>query len=160
MDSEESESDDDNFDQPGSVFIPMHSYVQKPIDNHPGEEDKARKKFTLDQDKVILDKIIEILPGQRLDYLELSAASSPCKEVARRIGRTESSIQGRWKYQLRIWLLEYYSKKTKSWTGFTVKASTERRKAVADYFVQELRKRRLKMDDGLTAQPKLAKARK
>ena len=160
MDSEESETDDDNFDQPGSVFIPMHSYVQKPIDNHPGEEDKARKKFTLDQDKVILDKIMEILPGQRLDYLELSAASSPCKEVARRIGRTESSIQGRWKYQLRIWLLEYYSKKTKSWTGFTVKASTERRKAVADYFVQELRKRRLKMDDGLTAQPKLAKARK
>jgi len=152
--SEESSDDDDNFDQPGSMFIPMHSYAENKDKTH-GEDEKSRRKFTLDQDKAILDKVIAIIgPGQRLDYLELAAASTACKEVARRLGRTESSIQGRWKYSLRSWLLEYFQKKTKSWTGFTVKASIERRKAVADYFVKELRKRRRIKIDGLSAKIK------
>ena len=136
------ESDDDNFDKPGSVFISMNSFAaQASKDTNHDEDEKSRRKFTLDQDKVILDKIIDILPGHRLDYLELVPASSPCKEVANKLSRTESSIQGRWKYSLRTWLLEYFKKKTKSWTGFTVKASVERRKAVAHYFVREIRKR-------------------
>ena len=137
--SDESESENENFDQPGAMFIPMHSYAQGSGDKTHGEDDKSRRKFTLDQDKVILDKVIDIIvPGQRLDFLELVAGSSACKEVARRLSRTETSIQGRWKYNLRLWLLEYFQKKTKSWTGFTVKASIERRRAVACYFVKEL----------------------
>ena len=145
--------DDDNFEKPGSMFIPMHSYAQTSKDANYGEDEKSRRKFTLDQDKVILDKIIDILPGHRLDYLELVAASSPCKEVANKLSRTESSIQGRWKYSLRTWLLEYFKKKTKSWTGFTVKASIERRTAVANYFVKEIKRRGIKMN-GFTAQVK------
>ena len=151
--SDESESDDDNFDKPGSMFIPMHSYAQTSKDANYGEDEKSRRKFTLDQDKVILDKIIDILPGHRLDHLELVAASSPCKEVANQLSRTESSIQGRWKYSLRTWLLEYFKKKTKSWTGFTVKASIERRTAVANYFVKEIKRKGIKMN-GLTAKIK------
>ena len=151
--SDESDSDDDNFEKPGSMFIPMHSYAQTSKDANYGEDEKSRRKFTLDQDKVILDKIIDILPGHRLDYLELVAASSPCKEVANKLSRTESSIQGRWKYSLRTWLLEYFKKKTKSWKGFTVKASIERRTAVANYFVKEIKRRGIKIN-GLTAQVK------
>jgi len=152
--SEESSEDDDNLDQPGSMFIPMHSYAEDKDKTH-GEDEKSKRKFTLDEDKAILDKVIAIIvPGQRLDYMELVAASTACKEVARRLSRTESSIQSRWKYYLRSWLLDYFMKKTKSWTGFTVKASIERRKAVADYFVKELRKRRRIKIDGLSAKIK------
>ena len=145
MSSSENESDDDD-----ALDKPMHSYVQTPKETN-GEDEKSRKKFTLDQDKIILDKIVaNIIPGQRLDYLEIVVASSSCKEVAQRLSRTESSIQGRWKYSLRTWLLEHFRKKTQSWTGFKVKASIERRKAVVDYFVKELRKKDIKID-GSTA---------
>ena len=146
MSSSENDSDDDD-----DLDKPVHSYVQTPKETNHGEDEKSRKKFTLDQDKVILDKIVaNIIPGQRLDYLEIVVASSSCKEVANRLSRTESSIQGRWKYSLRTWLLEHFRKKTQSWTGFKVKASIERRKAVVDYFVKELRKRDIKID-GSTA---------
>ena len=141
------ESDDDNFDKPGSVFIPMKSNAdQASNDTNHGEDEKSRRKFTLEQDKVILDKIMDILPGHRLGYLELVPASDPCKEVAKKLSRTESSIQARWKYSLRTWILDYFKKKTKSWTGFTVKASVERRKAVTHYFVKEIKKRGIKID--------------
>ena len=100
--------------------------------------DKGRKKFTLDEDKEILDKIIEVLPGRSLASLELS--NQALKSLSASLSRCESSISSRWKYSLRAWLIEYYSKSNKSWANLA-KSSFQRRKDVATYF-QKLKKKK------------------
>lgn len=100
--------------------------------------DKGRKKFTLDEDKEILDKIIEVLPGRSLASLELS--NQALRSLSASLSRCESSISSRWKYSLRAWLIEYYSKSNKSWANLA-KSSFQRRKDVATYF-QKLKKKK------------------
>ena len=105
--------------------------------------EKGRKKFTFDQDKEILDKVIEVLPGRSLASLELS--DPVLQLLSNSMSRCGSSISSRWKFSLRVWLIQYYSKNHKSWKNFG-KASFNRRKYVANYFHKLVKKKGIKIE--------------
>ena len=105
--------------------------------------EKGRKKFTFDQDKEILDKVIEVLPGRSLASLELS--DPILKLLSSSLSRCESSISSRWKFSLRVWLIQYYSKNNKTWKNFG-QASFNRRKSVSNYFHKLVKKKGLKIE--------------
>ena len=105
---------------------------------------KNKKKFTLDEDKEILNKVIEILPGKSLANLELTEEVLQPLTVI--LSRCESSINSRWKFSLRVWLVQYYSKTNKSWKKFTKKASAERRQKVSQFFHNLVKKNNINFE--------------
>ena len=109
------------------------------------DSENGKKKFTLEQDKEILDKVVILLPGKSLANLELSQNVLDCLSI--KLNRSPSSIQQRWKYSLRTWLVQFFSKNHKSWSkNLSVKASVERRKQVVKYFNKLSKKNRLKIE--------------
>ena len=111
------------------------------------ETHKGKKNFTLDQDKEILDKVIELLPDKRLPDLELP--DQALKLLSKKLSRLEISIQQRWKYSLRAWIVDFNfnSKATKSWDkSFSKKASVQRRKDVVEYFCKLVKKNNLELE--------------
>ena len=57
-----------------------------------------------------------------------------------------STYSNRWKFSLRVWLVEYYSKNTKSWKKFTKGASIKRREDVTSFFNQLVVKHNVAVD--------------
>ena len=111
------------------------------------ETHKGKKNFTLDQDKEILDKVIELLPDKRLPDLELP--DQVLKLLSKKLSRLEISIQQRWKYSLRAWIVDFNfnSKATKSWDkSLSKKASVQRRKDVVEYFCKLVKKNNLELE--------------
>jgi len=109
-----------------------------------GNSDTSRKAFSLDQDKEILQKVIEVLPGKSMASLELP--DDVLHTLSTSIKRTSVSISNRWKFSLRVWLVEYYSKNTKSWKKFTKGASIKRREDVTSFFNQLVVKHNVAVD--------------
>jgi len=106
---------------------------------------KQVKKFTLEQDKEILDKVVILLPGKSLANLELS--EDVLNFLSDKLARSPSSIQQRWKYSLRTWLVQFYSKNHRSWSkNLSAKASVERRKQIVKYFNKLVKKNTLKIE--------------
>ena len=109
------------------------------------DSENGKKKFTLEQDKEILDKVVILLPGKSLANLELSENVLDCLSI--KLARSPSSIHQRWKYSLRTWLVQFFSKNHRSWSkNLSVKASVERRKQVVKYFNKISKKNRLKIE--------------
>ena len=111
------------------------------------ETHKGKKNFTLDQDKEILDKVIKLLPDKRLPDLELP--DQVLKLLSKKLSRLEISIQQRWKYSLRAWIVDFNfnSKATKSWDkSLSKKASVRRRKDVVEYFCKLVKKNNLELE--------------
>ena len=107
--------------------------------------DNVKKKFTLDQDKEILEIVVGLLPGRSLASLELS--EDVLDFLSNKFARSPSSINQRWKYSLRTWLVQFFSKNHKSWSkNLSVKASVERRKQVVKYFNKLVKKNTLKIE--------------
>ena len=105
----------------------------------------GKKKFTLEQDKEILDKVVVLLPGKSLANFELS--EDELDFLSDKLARSPSSIHQRWKYSLRAWLVQFFSKNHRSWSkNLTVKASVERRKQVVKYFNKLAKKNTLKIE--------------
>ena len=106
---------------------------------------KQVKKFTLEQDKEILDKVVILLPGKSLANLELS--EDVLNFLSAKFARSPSSIQQRWKYSLRTWLVQFFSKNHRSWSkNLSAKASVERRKQIVKYFNKLVKKNTLKIE--------------
>ena len=108
---------------------------------------KGKKNFTLDQDKEILDKVIKLLPGKRLIDLELP--DQVLKLLSKKLYRLEISIQQRWKYSLRAWIVDFNcnSKATKSWDkSLSKKASVQRRIDVSEYFRKLVKENNLELE--------------
>ena len=106
---------------------------------------KQVKKFTLEQDKEILDKVVVLLPGKSLANLELS--EDVLNFLSVKFARSPSSIQQRWKYSLRTWLVQFFSKNHRSWSkNLSAKASVERRKQIVKYFNKLVKKNTLKIE--------------
>lgn len=105
----------------------------------------GKKKFTLEQDKEILDKVVILLPGKSLANFELS--EDELDFLSDKLARSPSSIHQRWKYSLRAWLVQFFSKNHRSWSkNLTVKASVERRKQVVKYFNKLAKKNTLQIE--------------
>ena len=119
------------------------------------ETHKGKKNFTLDQDKEILDKVIQLLPQKSFPDLELPDIA--LKLLSEKISRSEISIQQRWKYSLREWIVQFHSnsKATKSWEKtLSKKASVQRRKDVSEYFRKLVDRKDLKLEAmGVKAKP-------
>ena len=126
------------------VLIPPGAVVEKvqAVDNG---TDKVKKNFTLEQDKEILGKVIELLPGKSLPDLELP--DPILKLLSVKLSRCEISIQQRWKYSLRAWLVQFYAKTHRSWSkNLSKKASVQRRKDVSVYFNKLVKKNSLNIE--------------
>lgn len=109
------------------------------------DPENGKKKFTLEQDKEILDKVVIMLPGKSLANLELS--ENVLDGLSIKLARSPSSIHHRWKYSLRTWLVQFFSKNHRSWSkNLSVKASVERRKQVVKYFNKLSKQNRLKIE--------------
>ena len=106
--------------------------------------DPGKKKFTLAQDKEIIDKVVEVLPGKSLPTLEIP--DQVLKVLSLTMSRTESSVSARWKGKLRLWLIQYYNKNKRSWKDFSVKASLKRREDISKYFHKQAKKNGLTLD--------------
>merc|ERR1719318_1841659 len=72
-----------------------------------GKATKERRTFTIIEDKVILDAVLQHLNGQPLEMLTLS--QSEWNEIGGQIGRDEVSARLRWTFNLRAWILQHYS---------------------------------------------------
>ena len=113
--------------------------------NNSSDNVNGKKKFTLEQDKAILDKVVILLPGKSLANFELS--EDELDFLSDKLARSPSSIHQRWKYSLRTWLVQFFSKNHRSWSkNLTVKASVERRKQVVKYFNKLAKKNTLKIE--------------
>ena len=113
--------------------------------NNSSDNVNGKKKFTLEQDKAILDKVVILLPGKSLANFELS--EDELDFLSDKLSRSPSSIHQRWKYSLRTWLVQFFSKNHRSWSkNLTVKASVERRKQVVKYFNKLAKKSTLKIE--------------
>jgi len=108
------------------------------------EESKSGKSFSLDEDKEILKKVIEVLPGKSLANLELP--DEVLRILSVRISRAAISISQRWKHSLRTWLVQYYSKNTKSWKNFSKQASLKRREDISSFFHKLVQKSNLSVE--------------
>ena len=107
--------------------------------------DKGKKKFTLEQDKEILNIVVALLPGKSLANFELN--EDMLKLLSKKLFRSTSSVHQRWKYSLRTWLIQYFSKNHRSWSkNLSVKASVERRKQIVKYFKKLAKKKSLKFE--------------
>ena len=127
-----------------------------PMEMESGSEvHKGKKNFSLDQDKEILDKVIQLLPQKSFPDLELPDIA--LKLLSEKISRSEISIQQRWKYSLREWIVQFHSnsKATKSWEKtLSKKASVQRRKDVSEYFRKLVDRKDLKLEAmGVKAKP-------
>ena len=91
--------------------------------------------------------MIELLPDKRLPDLELP--DQALKLLSKKLSRLEISIQQRWKYSLRAWIVDFNfnSKATKSWDkSLSKKASVQRRKDVVEYFCKLVKKNNLELE--------------
>ena len=126
------------------VLIPPGAVVEK-VQTVENGVDKVKKNFTLEQDKEILGKVIELLPGKSLPDLELP--DPILKLLSVKLSRCEISIQQRWKYSLRAWLVQFYAKTHRSWSkNLSKKASVQRRKDVSVYFNKLVKKNSLNIE--------------
>lgn len=126
------------------VLIPPGAVVEK-VQTVENGVDKVKKNFTLEQDKEILGKVIELLPGKSLPDLELP--DPILKLLSLKLSRCEISIQQRWKYSLRAWLVQFYAKTHRSWSkNLSKKASVQRRKDVSVYFNKLVKKNSLNIE--------------
>ena len=124
----------------------MHdTYASEASIHNSPDNVNGKKKFTLEQDKEILDKVVILLPGKSLANFELS--EDELDFLSDKLARSPSSIHQRWKYSLRAWLVQFFSKNHRSWSkNLTVKASVERRKQVVKYFNKLAKKNTLKIE--------------
>ena len=124
----------------------MHdTYASEASIHNSPDNVNGKKKFTLEQDKEILDKVVILLPGKSLANFELS--EDELDFLSDKLARSPSSIHQRWKYSLRAWLVQFSSKNHRSWSkNLTVKASVERRKQVVKYFNKLAKKNTLKIE--------------
>jgi len=107
--------------------------------------DKGKKKFTIEQDKEILNIVVALLPGKSLANFELN--EDMLKLLSKKLFRSTSSVHQRWKYSLRTWLIQYFSKNHRSWSkNLSVKASVDRRKQIVKYFKKLAKKKSLKFE--------------
>ena len=106
--------------------------------------EKGRKKFTLAEDKEIIDKVLEVLPGKSLQSLEIPA--QVLKVLSVTVSRGESSVSARWRGKLRRWLSQYYSHNRREWKQLQVKASQKRREDIAKYFHTQAKKSGLTLE--------------
>ena len=97
-----------------------------------------------EEDQEILKQVVEVLPGRSLARLELS--NQVLKVISNSLPRCEASISSRWRYSLRTWLIQHYSKNNKSWNNLG-KASVNRRKDVANYFNKLIKKKGIMIGD-------------
>lgn len=73
-----------------------------------GNRLKERRVFSLIDDLLIMDRVLENLPGKTLKDLSLHNDGSS-SEVATALGRKEVSPRNRWGNQLKPWILQHYS---------------------------------------------------
>lgn len=72
-----------------------------------GKSTRGHSSFTIAEDIVILDAVLQHLNGQSLEMLTLP--QSEWIEIGVQIGRNEVSSRLRWSYRLRPWILQHYS---------------------------------------------------
>ena len=133
-----------NTKEISDVLNISHADIVKRIQTLESGLDQGKKKFTLAQDKEIIDKVIEVLPGKSLPTLEIP--DQVLKVLSQTMSRTESSVSARWKGKLRLWLIQYYNNNKRSWKDFSVKASQKRREDIAKYFNKQAKKSGLSLD--------------
>ena len=64
-----------------------------------------------------------------------------------KMSRCEISIQQRWKYSLRAWLVQFYAKTHRSWSkNLSKKASVQRRIDVSEYFRKLVKENNLELE--------------
>ena len=102
---------------------------------------KGKRKFTYDEDKEIINRVMEILPGRSLQTLELP--DQVLSDLSEKLSRSESSVCMRWRWKLRKWLVQYYSQNKQSWKQLTAKACQKRREDISRYFKLQAKKKGL-----------------
>jgi len=118
-----------------------HGAVVKRIQTLQKGLEKGKKKFTYNQDKEIIDKVIEILPGKSLQTLDIPEEILSVLSVA--VSRSESSVSARWRGKLRKWLVQFYSHNRNSWKQLRSKACQKRREDISRYFKLQAKKKGL-----------------
>ena len=71
-----------------------------------GSSKRENRRFSLEEDKIIIDSAIESLANGS----SLGETSIDSVHIADSFGRHNSSIQHRWEFNIRPWLLQYYAK--------------------------------------------------
>ena len=69
-----------------------------------GNSRRELKVFSETDDLIIMDKVLESLPGRTLEDLNICLS-----EVAISLGRLERCVRYRWDNKLKLWLLQHYS---------------------------------------------------
>eukprot|EP00092_Neocalanus_flemingeri_P021267 GFUD01023046.1.p1 GENE.GFUD01023046.1~~GFUD01023046.1.p1 ORF type:complete len:643 (+),score=159.62 GFUD01023046.1:102-2030(+) len=73
-----------------------------------GKRNKERRAFSLSEDIMIMDRVLENLPGHTLEEINLHNDGTSM-EVATALSRKEVSPRNRWGNQLKPWILQHYS---------------------------------------------------
>merc|ERR1719318_2322783 len=71
------------------------------------EQRKKRRRFTLPEDKIILDAVLINLGEESLEDVNLTR--NEWIEVGKLIGKANNSARGRWTFNLRPWILQHFA---------------------------------------------------
>jgi len=87
---------------------PRSSVRDRLIKLRTGKRQREKRAFSLTDDLLIMERVLENLPGNTLRDLSLHNDGTSA-EVATALGRNEVSSRNRWGHTLKPWILQHYS---------------------------------------------------
>ena len=99
-----------------------------------GKKKRKVKKYTFEEDRKIINTVLEHLGDSYLPYYEIPP--SPLKKLSQLLQRGETSTQCRWKEKLRKWIVESSNEDRAKWNSLS-KNSINRRVAITSYYEQK-----------------------